>query len=80
MAGCRWAAGVQWRLEIAENEAREGRETYAYGLGKAPKDQGSGHLDKHLPLSDLRLIKAPFGSTRRFGTGVLCTKANQPPV
>ena len=41
MAGWRCAAGEPWRLEIAENEARKGRETYADGLGKAPKDQGS---------------------------------------
>ena len=56
MAAWRCAAGVPWRLEIAENEARKGGETYAYGLGKAPKDQGSGYLYKHLSLSDLRLI------------------------
>jgi hypothetical protein len=56
MAVWRCVAGVSWRLEIAENEARKGRETYADGLGKAPKDQGSSHRYKHLPLRDLRLI------------------------
>jgi hypothetical protein len=55
MAVCRWASGVPWRSEIAENEARKGRETYAHGFGKAPKDQGSGRLYKQLPLSNLRL-------------------------
>jgi hypothetical protein len=56
MAVCRCAAGLPWWVEIAENEARKGRETYAHGFVKAPKDQGSGRLYKHLPLSDLRLI------------------------
>ena len=51
---------MPWKLEIAENEARKGRETSAHGLGKAPKDQGSSHLYKHLPVSDLRIIQAPF--------------------
>ena len=62
MAVWRCAAGGLWRLEIAENEARKGRETYADGLGKAPKNQGSGHLYKHLSLNDLHLILAPFHS------------------
>jgi hypothetical protein len=53
---CRCAAGVPWRLETAENEARKGRETYAPGLGKVPKDQCSSRLYKHLSLNDLRLI------------------------
>jgi hypothetical protein len=56
MAVWRCAAGVPWRLEIAENEARKGGETYAHGLGKAPKDQGASHLYKHLSLNYLRLI------------------------
>jgi hypothetical protein len=56
MAVWSWAAGVPWRLEIAENEAREGRETYAQGLGKPPRDQGSYHMNKYLSLSDLHLI------------------------
>jgi hypothetical protein len=51
----RCAAGVSWRLEIAENEARKGGETYAHGLGKEPKDQGSSDLYRHLSLNDLRL-------------------------
>ena len=52
----RCAAGVPRRLETAENDARKGKETYAHGLGKTPKDQGSGHLRKHLSLSNLLLI------------------------
>ena len=56
MAVCRCAAGGPWRLEIAENEARKGREAYSHGLGQASNDQGSCYLYKYLSLSDLRLI------------------------
>ena len=56
MAVWRWSAGAPWRLEIAEIETRKGRETYAHGLGKAPKDRGASHLYKHLSLNYLRLI------------------------
>jgi hypothetical protein len=62
MAAWRCAAGVPWRLEIAENAARKGRERYAHGLGKAPKDQVSSYLYKDLSLSDLRIIRVPFGT------------------